>query len=362
MYFIPKYLEFTTFNYYEGVRKVIYILKNTSYVCAIIWYLVRTIREREIPAKFICLIGIYFGYQALFKDVKAIFVVFVLSLIFDEQYLYKYIRTIYICSCILYVLTVVACKIGIIENAITARHKFGGTWIAGGNGFEYSGQMIMMLIPIVFMYYFLRKDEITFRDNLFWIGVTLVVFLQCKTITGMLLILLFIFSFNIICKGKMTSIIKSKFVQILPLLSCMAISLLELLYRKGLPYRKAIDGLLNGRLSVADRVIDKYGISLWGSAFENNTLHGKYEIIDSEYLYYALKAGVIYLIVSLALCVLIVRYVQKKNDVCLTLIWSMIFINAIINNGIWGIVMNPFSILLVPALKDYFAGRKRLIT
>ena len=123
-----------------------------------------------------------------------------------------------------------------------------------------------------------------------------------------------------------------------------------------------IDRLLNGRLSVTDRIIDRYGIGLWGSSFENNTLDGKYEIIDSEYLYNALNAGVVYLVISLVLCVLIVKYVQMKNDACLTLIWSMVFINAIINNGIWGIVMNPFSILLVPALKDCFVERKRLIT
>ena len=108
---------------------------------------------------------------------------------------------------------------------------------------------------------------------------------------------------------------------------------------------------------------DSYvGFNLYLAILENNTLDGKYEIIDSEYLYNALNAGVVYLVISLVLCVLIVKYVQMKNDACLTLILSMVFINAIINNGIWGIVMNPFSILLVPALKDYFVERKRLIT
>lgn len=362
MYFIPKYLEFTTFCHFEEVEMVIFVLKNASYVCAIIWYLLKTTKKNRISSKLlfaICLSGMYLIYQALFKDVNAIFVVFLLSLIFEEQYFYKYIKIIFGCSCILYVVTIVACKIGIIENAITDRYKFGSTWTAGGNGFEYSGQMIMMLIPIVFMYYFLKKNKITLLDNLFWIGITIIVFSQCKTITGMALILIFILLFNIICKGKGNWIIKSRLVRMLPIICCVIISFLELLYRNGIIYMNIIDGLLNGRLSVTDRVIDRYGIGLWGSGFENNTLDGKYEIIDSEYLYYALKAGIIYLIVSLVLGVFVIRYVQRKNDVCLTLIWSMIFVNAIVNNGIWGIVMNPFGILLIPAIKDYLIGRKR---
>ena len=365
MYFIPKYLEFTTYNYYEEVRTVIHVLKNISYVCAAAWYLLKVIYKGKYSFKYmiaICFATIYLSYQAFLEDVKAIFVVFLLSLIFDERYLYRYVRTIFSCSCILYIFTIISCRIGIIENTVANREKFGDIWTAGGNGFEYSGQMIMMLIPIVFMYYFLRRNKITLLDNLLWIGITFVVFLQCKTITGAVLILLFIFSFSFInCKGIRTRIIKSKFVKMLPVVSCSVIVLLELLYRRRLSFMVTIDQLLNGRLSVTDRIIDRYGIWLWGSSFENNTLDGKYEIIDSEYLYNALNAGVIYLIVSLVFCVLIVRYVQKKHDACLTLIWSMIFINAIINNGIWGIVMNPFSILLVPALKDYFVERKKLI-
>lgn len=376
MYFVPKYLEFTTFYYYDWVKKMVFIFKNLSYALAMMWFLIRIIRtiitkntlkkikKRKINVNLlvaICLIGVYLSYQAFFKDVKAIFVVFLLSLIFDEQYLEKYIKYIFNCSCILYVFTIVSCKIGIIENAITERHKFGGIWTAGGNGFEYSGQMIMMLIPIVFMYYFLKKNKISMLDNLLWTCISIVVFSQCKTIMGLLLIFIFIIAFNIIFKWKCSWIwiIKSKIMRMIPVISCMLISFLELLYRKGIPFMTAIDGLLNGRLSVTSRVIDGYGITLFGTIFENNTLDGRYEIIDSEYLYYAIKAGVLYLIVSLILGVLIIRYVQKKKDVCLTLIFSMVFINAIINNGIWGIVMNPFSILLVPAIKDYFEVKKK---
>jgi len=364
MYFVPKYLEFTTFRDYDRVRAAIFILKNVSYICALIWYFVR-LSPRKISIKLffaVSLLILYFGYQAFFKDVNAIFVVFLFSLIFDDCFLDRYIKDIFICSSILYLSVVTSCKLGIIENVITDRNKFGEIWTAGGNGFEYSGQMIMMLIPVVFMYYYLRKDKISLFDNLFWAGITIFVFFKCKTIMGLALIVTFIASFNLFCKMiRNNFIVRSGFVTFFPVICCSLIFLLELLYRRGVSCMSSIDRLLNGRLSVTDRVIDRYGISLWGSFFENNTLDGKYEIVDSEYLYYALNAGVVYLLVSLVLCVLVIRYAQRKKDTYLTLIFLFVFINAIVNNGIWGIVMNPFSILLVPALKDFLVRRKKAV-
>ena len=57
------------------------------------------------------------------------------------------------------------------------------------------------------------------------------------------------------------------------------------------------------------------------------------------------------LLIVLAVCVCIMRLAQKRGRT-LTLIWLMIFFNAVFNNGIFGLVMNPFSILLVPALRS----------
>ena len=44
----------------------------------------------------------------------------------------KYIRSLFNISVVLYVITFISSKAGIIENVITSRDKLGGAWIAGG--------------------------------------------------------------------------------------------------------------------------------------------------------------------------------------------------------------------------------------
>lgn len=358
MYFVPKYFEFTTFYAYENVKTITLVLKNMSYFCAISWYFIRVIKKRKISCKLllvVCISFIYLSYQAFFRDINALFIVFLLSLLFDERYFYKYIKNIFLCSCFLYIFTIAACKMGIIENVFTERNKFGNIWIAGGNGFGYSGQMIMMLIPIVFLFYYFRRDKIRWIDNIIWIAITSVVYSQCRTIMGAVLICLFILVFNLsgIAKRESGFLTNSKLVTWSPVIfAAVSICLVEL-YEKGWGLAYYLDVVVNGRLSVASRVIERYGIKILGTEFVNNTLNDKYEILDSEYMQMLVGGGYIYTIVALIIGVCIMRFVQKRDGL-LTLIWGMIFFNAIFNNGIYGLVMNPFCIVVVPAIKDVF--------
>lgn len=368
LYFVPKYFEFTTFYYIEDVKELTLVLKNVSYFCAIIWYLIKLFKKGKISGKLlfvICLLVIYLSYQAFFRDINTLFVVFLLSLIFDERYLYKYTKVIFACSCFLYIFTVAACKLGVIENVFTERNKFGDIWIAGGNGFGYSGQMIMMLIPIVFLFYYIKNGKIKWFDNIVWVLITVVVYTQCRTIMGLVLILLFIFIYNIggIAKDKSgfsRFLAKSKLVTWSPVIFAAISMCLVKFYEMGSSLGYYLDMVVNGRLSVASRVINIYGIKMLGTEFVNNTLDGKYEILDSEYMQMLVSGGYIYTIVALIIGVCIMKCVQKR-DSSLTLIWCMIFFNAIFNNGIYGLVMNPFCIIVVPAIKDAICSGRSMI-
>ena len=44
----------------------------------------------------------------------------------------------------------------------------------------------------------------------------------------------------------------------------------------------------------------------------------------------------------------------KRQDAYLTLIWMMMLFNAMFNNGIFNLVMNPFGIILSVSIKDIF--------
>lgn len=360
MYFIPKYIEFTTLINVGNVKNVVFIIKNMSYIFALGYIGILIIKKRIFRFRYAIVIlfaFLYFLGAAIINGRNNVFIVLLFSLIFEEKYLKKYIRLIFNTSCLLYLFTIVASCLGLIKNVITIRYKFGEIWEAGSYGFEYSGQMIMLLIPIVFMYYYLNQTHVNFFHSAIWITITMLVYSGCQTIMGAVLIILFILLFHISKahkKGLSGKILKSEFLRFTPFVCCIISYLLIKIYASSGSFGILLDIIVNGRLSTSVRVIEKYGISLLGTEFVNNTLEGKYEIIDSEYIHMIVGEGLLYLFFTLIICYYILRWSQNKKDMCLTLIWIMIFLNAIFNNGIFGLVMNPFSILLVLAIKEKF--------
>lgn len=355
-YFIPRYLEYTTFVNIGILGTLIAGLKAASYLLALVWLFIRAVRGRKCPLLFLLVITAvlgYFTYQAGIKKHNTLFIVLLFSLVLDECYFDRYLTVILRSSVVLYVLTLLASAGGLIENVTTSRNKFGSVWVAGGNGFGYSGQMIMMLIPIVFMYYYKHDGRIRWWDHLLWVAVSALVYYRCKTIMGFALILLFIVLYAAVsCSSAwMDRVMQSFLVRVSAVIFCGVSLLLIILYNKGLSIGTTLDVVVNGRLSVASRVIQRYGIRLLGTGFVNNVIDDNYEILDSEYVHMLVSGGIVYLLIVLAVCVCIMRLAQKRGRT-LTLIWLMIFFNAVFNNGIFGLVMNPFSILLVPALRS----------
>ena len=353
LYFIPKYLEYTTFSNIILISKCISILKPISYILAISWFCLKIINKRKLSMIFTLIvipILFYFTYEACIKKQNSIFVLLLFSLIYDSKFYEKYISYILKISIILYVFTVLCSKIGLIENVITTRNKFGEIWQAGGNGFGYSGQMMMMTIPIVFLYYLKNDNNVKIYQSVLIFFFSLVIYLNCKTIMGFALICLFIVLYHILkFNNKLKKhLIKSNVVKICPVIFSIIIISLVYAYTNGVGFTRNIDSILNGRLSVPSRVIDKYGIHILGSSFVNNMLNGNYEILDSEYLQILISGGVVYFLISIFLMCLIMNYTQR-NSITLSLVWFLIFLNAMVNNGVFGIVMNPLSILILPS-------------
>lgn len=359
LYFVPRYLEFTTFINYETLNSFFKISKLVSYILVIGLFLVKTYETKKLNIRhllFIGLIIVFYIFMLFLNGSRTILIVLLFSLCFNEDNFAIYIKDILTFSVIFYLLTVVSCGAGLIENVVTSRDKFGGVWTAGGYGFEYSGQMIMMLIPIVMMYYYIKGEKIKLKDNILWLLITCLVYSKCKTIMGAFVIILFIVAFNIIKTNNILNslLVNSRFISYAPLFFSVIALVLIVLYRQNTELGNALDVLVNGRLSVFSRVYDNYGIKMFGTGFVNNTLDGRYEIVDSEYLFMLVSDGIVYFLISLIICFSLIRYAQMKNDYILVLIWITVFFNAIFNNGIFGLVMNPFSILAVPSVEMLF--------
>ena len=54
----------------------------------------------------------------------------------------------------------------------------------------------------------------------------------------------------------------------------------------------------------------------------------------------------LFLIVALILFCFVLKYTKLINNQYLSLIWIFILLNSIVNNGIFNLVFNPFSILI----------------
>lgn len=363
MYFVPRYLEYTTFAKIEYMTEIINALKMIAYVLAAILLMMQLMmRKKSIKylIVFFCIL-LYFTYQGFVENRNSVFVVVLLSSIFDEKYFDKFISDILRLSIVLYISTIFSCWFGFIENVYTTRNKFNSQWIAGGNGFVYSGQMMMMLIPIVFMYYYKKRGKITLLDNIFWLSIDAFIFSKSLTIMGFVLIIFFIVIINILehrRKHNNVTMLKRKNIVLMPFVFFAIDMILLWIYNKFFEVGQVLDVLFNGRLNLGNIMIKNYGIKMFGTSFFNNTNYGYYEILDSEYVYMIVGDGVIYTIIGLILLCCVVKYAQKKNDIYLVSIWIMVLFNAIFNNGIFNLVMNPFSIILTISIKDMFVNRK----
>lgn len=348
LYYIPRYIEYTTFIKIDEIKLIVTFTKLISYMLAFSYIVYKIVQKKSISL-LLSTIMFFFLFQSFLGERKSVFVVLLFSTIFEEEYMDKYIRSLFNISVVLYVITFISSKAGIIENVITSRDKLGGAWIAGGNGFEYPGQMIMMLMPIVFMYYYLKSGKITWKDNVFWLVVDAFIFSQCLTITGTVMIALFIACYNVLQytkKTKDSKILASGIIKFLPFIFLFITIILLVIYKVFPLMGNILDKALNGRLNIGNIIIKSYGIKILGTNFTNGINNGYYEILDSEYMHMLVAEGILFLIVALILCCFVLKYTQLINNQYLTLIWIFILLNSIVNNGIFNLVFNPFSILI----------------
>lgn len=358
LYFIPRFLEYTTFVQLNYVNNAFEVCKTISYLLIIAYSMYAYIKRDRVSLKYliavvICLV--YFVYQAFFENEKAIFVVFLFSLPFDIRWFDTFIKKTYHVSVFLFLLTIGCCCLGIIGNMTTEFSKMGIDTYRYSLGFIYPGQMMMSMMPIVFMYFYINK--VTLVRSFIWIVIDILAFIVSKTVMSFAIILLFILLCNFFkaIQGDKkhskvsTCIIYSPYI-------CFVITLFLLwLKANGSMIGEKIDVIVNGRLNLGNIFIDMFGIKWFGTDFVNSTEY-YYQVIDSEYVYMLVASGIIYTAIALKLMEICIRYKKDENKWCI--IWILLFFNAIVNNGVFNYIFNPFGIILVPAIGQFISKHK----
>ena len=99
--------------------------KLISYMLAFSYIVYKVVQKKSISL-LLSTIMLFFLFQSFLGERKSVFVVLLFSTIFEEEYMDKYIRSLFNISVVLYVITFISSKAGIIENVITSRDKLGG--------------------------------------------------------------------------------------------------------------------------------------------------------------------------------------------------------------------------------------------
>jgi len=350
MYYIPRFIEYTMLIEYDVINTCVELFKKISYLCTLMFagfrFVVRPVIRVDMHILISVSVFIFFMYQAFVNNRNSVFVVLCLGMLYQKSYQRSFLKAVMTVSAFMYIMTIALSVCGVIPDVLTDFNKLGISTVRHSLGFIYAGQLIMQFVPIVFVYYYLNSSHINYVDNLFWISLATLLFIFSKTIMGYMLILVFIFVFNLIKKNQLRSlkiISENSIYRYMPYLACILTFVMMYLYRAGVGIILIIDSVMNSRIKLGSVFWEIYGIKLFGTAFQNDMRY-YYQVLDSDYMYFLISCGIIYTILAMWILKKIMDSVIKKGDVFLYSIWLTLTVNSIANNGLFSLVMNPFVI------------------
>lgn len=113
LYYIPRYIEYTTFIKIDEIKLIVTFTKLISYMLAFSYIVYKVVQKKSISL-LLSTIMLFFLFQSFLGERKSVFVVLLFSTIFEEEYMDKYIRSLFNISVVLYVITFISSKAGII--------------------------------------------------------------------------------------------------------------------------------------------------------------------------------------------------------------------------------------------------------
>lgn len=362
LYFVVSYVELYTAVNAEGFLKILHLFKYGSYALFLVMIMWRFMMNKK-PLLYKCVgwavILLTIGYQVVFHSSNSIIMVLIISYAFAEDDIRGFAMWNLCLNVVMYIFTLLAVPAGFSENVIMADDiKLGFNRTRNSCGFNYPGQMSMSLMPVMFLYYYLRGKKINIFENIGWFLLIGTVFAANKTIMPLIVMVGFILLFNYEKRlEKYNNPRKELRKNLIPYIAyaCAGITfILTWLYYKDVQIAVVIDKLISGRLNMNYEGVNHLGISLLGSGYKNGYSLGWYLFLDSEYFFMLVSNGVIYTAVALWMWKTVIEWSVVINDHIMTLIFCVMAVNAIVNNGIFNLLFLPFIIVLYRALEFKF--------
>ena len=362
LYFIPRYIEYTLLTSINWINDIITPLKNVSYLLCAGLFVIRLLMNKTGLSKFIVyiLFGTFFVYASFKFDAKGMFPVMLFGMAMDQKmdkdllhyslhlniFMYLLIILLSICG----IIGSVGVDLSVARIGVTTRNSM---------GFNYPGQLAMQFFPIIFLWFYDRNVRIKKIDYILFLTLTILVYLVSGTLMSTMIVFLFLFLDLVVSKHENGGIISSKIGRFVycncPLIFVILMFVFIIMVDKGSNIGNRIDALCSFRFSICARNINSYGIHPWGSlGFVNYADTDIYNIVDSEYMFNILSYGYVFFFVILVFSYFVLKGVIKKGNNTLSIVWFLYFLNSIVNNGAYNLVMNPFSVLAVDYAIDGF--------
>ena len=296
---------------------------------------------------------------AIFSTYR-IFLEYLLVILGFRNINYKKVLYCFMITCSISLLITMFCsKVGIVENVI--RHRSNGT-IRESFGIVFPTDFAAYFFYLFSVYICLNDSPKPLK-----IFILLEIAILVYSVTNARLDFICMVIVSAVYWGlpkvstKILDSLFSKLVLKNMFLICgIVIVILTFFYSPNIKILQKLDSVLTTRLSLGQKMYEKYGIKLWGQEIEEHGFGGatqdlgkyKMEFIDSSYVKMIVKYGIVATaIVSIYSLVLTYKFMDRKKYkiVC---VFAVIFINSMIAHHYLEIAYNFLIPLLLCNLDD----------
>lgn len=235
------------------------------------------------------------------------------------------------------IITIISSKIGLIENLTYIRNNVKRQSF----GIIYPTDFAAYIFYIVCAYIALKDGKLKVHHYVLIVIVSLIVYLLTNARLDILSI--FIVLFLTFLSGLKIDWLKNKFVKyslIYSFLICAFIAIFfTIKYNSTNKIYITFDNIFSGRLSIGNKMYNKYGVKLFGQKIEDHGWgkystedfkYDEYNFIDSTYLRIILKFGVIPFIVLVCSNIYLCFKFYNNKKYTLLFICMIISINSIV--------------------------------
>lgn len=221
-------------------------------------------------------------------------------------------------------------KLGFLTNTISYRDMH----VRDNLGFAWSTWPVHGFLYIVSFYTILRNKRITLFEILSLELINMWLYFYTNTRSPFVLITIYLLCI-LLNKYMSISVIKYTFVRVIYLFSAPIVTFVTYWLSLNSTKYSNLDSMLSGRISLGYNAISQFGIHWFGKKIlfnANRDVIGiKYSFVDSSFLQYLLRFGLISLIIFVAITMLFQKRLLETKNTVLIMAFFLVLSNGILD-------------------------------